>query len=159
MLKSECSRMQRRRVDWYIWGLVEETTSHYWYSVLRKEFGSVDNKKKQDSIVSTLLYTRSIHVSDLLWLPFKLIATFNILCTTPRLSWFSVIVSMRKEEIIVNIKCRSSKCFIPLLQRGQLWDFVGTWRFEGFVYAFQRLACDSYWAKCSAHANSLDACS
>jgi hypothetical protein len=64
ILKSERSRMAGRRVDWCVWGLHEEVEPHYWYTSLRKEGGFVDNKKKQDTVVSALLRARSIPETD-----------------------------------------------------------------------------------------------
>lgn len=64
ILKSKHSWMHGRRVDCCIWSLVEETLPHYWYNVLRKEFGFVDKKKKQDLVVSALLCAKSIPESD-----------------------------------------------------------------------------------------------
>ena len=64
ILKSERSRMTGRRVDWCITALTEDVLDHYWYKDLRKQKGFVDNKKMQDSIVSSILKARSIPDED-----------------------------------------------------------------------------------------------
>ena len=70
ILKSERSRMSGRRVDWCITALTQDVLDHYWYKDLRKEKGFVDNKKMQDSVVSSILKARAIPDEDVT-LPLK----------------------------------------------------------------------------------------
>ena len=64
VLKAERSRMTGRRVDWCIYALTGDVLHHYRYSALRKRHGFVDNKKKQDIVVASLLKARDIPDSD-----------------------------------------------------------------------------------------------
>lgn len=64
ILKSERTRMVGRRVDWCIHALTEDVVDHYWVKSLHKEWGFVDNKKKQGIAVSSLMRARLIPDSD-----------------------------------------------------------------------------------------------
>jgi hypothetical protein len=59
-LRMTKSRLCKRHVDWCIHKLIGDVLSHYWYQRLRKNWGFVPNKKREQFVVKTVIGPKEI---------------------------------------------------------------------------------------------------